>query len=137
MASATIGSARNFPDKAFNDRRQIGLIAQQVREVLPEIVSEDDKGYLSIGYTAIIPLLVEGIKEQETTMKEKDAEIATMKKQLAEQAAAFTKLQATIAQQQQDMKKVSAALKEQASKIQKVSDEVELKKPAPQTAANK
>ena len=28
-----------FPDKAFNDRRQIGLIAQQVREVLPELKS--------------------------------------------------------------------------------------------------
>jgi hypothetical protein len=35
------------------------------------------------------------------------------------------------------MENLGAALKEQASKIQKVSDEVELKKPAPQTAANK
>jgi hypothetical protein len=35
------------------------------------------------------------------------------------------------------MENLAATLKEQASKIQKVSDEVELKKPATQTASNK
>jgi hypothetical protein len=75
-------SNTDYVIRRFNasSARQIGLIAQQVREILPEIVSEDEKGYLSIGYTAIIPLLVEGIKEQQTTMKEKDAEIISMKK---------------------------------------------------------
>ncbi len=41
----------------------IGFIAQQVREVLPDIVREDDKGYLGLRERAIVPLLVEAIKE--------------------------------------------------------------------------
>jgi uncharacterized coiled-coil protein SlyX len=56
---------------------------------------------------------------------------------IVELKALVAKQQATIDQQQKGMETLAATLKEQASKIQKVSDEVELKKPAPQTAANK
>ncbi|MGD2035910.1 MAG: tail fiber domain-containing protein [Bacteroidales bacterium] len=41
----------------------IGLIAQEVLEVLPEIVDKDSLGY-SIQYTRLIPLLIEAVKEQ-------------------------------------------------------------------------
>jgi uncharacterized coiled-coil protein SlyX len=56
---------------------------------------------------------------------------------IAELKSLVAKQQATIVQQQKGMENLAATLKEQASKIQKVSDEVELKKPATQTAANK
>ena len=46
-------------------------------------------------------------------------------------------METAAAQQQNEIKALSASVKEQAAKIQKVSDEVELNKPAPQTAANK
>jgi len=41
----------------------VGMIAQEVKEILPEIVTEDDKGYLGIKYTNMIGILVEAIKE--------------------------------------------------------------------------
>jgi hypothetical protein len=41
----------------------IGFIAQHVQQVMPEIVREDNNGYLSIRERAIVPLLVEAIKE--------------------------------------------------------------------------
>lgn len=44
-------------------RRVIGLIAQEVKEVLPEVVDEVD-GILSINYTEIIPVLIEAFKQQ-------------------------------------------------------------------------
>ncbi|MBN2523702.1 MAG: tail fiber domain-containing protein [Bacteroidales bacterium] len=47
-----------------DDLDHIGLIAQEVLEILPEIVNEDSLGY-SIQYTRIIPLLIEAIKEQQ------------------------------------------------------------------------
>lgn len=43
--------------------KQIGFIAQDVRKVIPEIVKEDELGYLSVSYQSLIPLLVENQKE--------------------------------------------------------------------------
>ena len=41
----------------------IGMIAQEVLEVLPEVVTTDDDGYMGIKYTNVIGVLVEAIKE--------------------------------------------------------------------------
>ena len=53
----------------------IGLIAQEVQKVIPEVVTKDDSGYLGIRYTNIIGVLVEAIKEQQD-------QINTLKKQI-------------------------------------------------------
>jgi hypothetical protein len=49
----------------------------------------------------------------------------------------FKELQATVAQQQKEIAMLTAQLREQAAQIQKVSAQIELKKPAPRTVANK
>lgn len=43
----------------------MGFIAQDVEEVLPEIVETDSEGYKSINYTEIIPVMVEALKKQQ------------------------------------------------------------------------
>ena len=43
----------------------IGLIAQQVSQVAPEIVEERKDGYLALKYEKMIPLLVGAIKDQQ------------------------------------------------------------------------
>jgi hypothetical protein len=43
--------------------KAIGLIAQEVQAVLPDIVSADDNGYLGIRYNNVVGVLVEAIKE--------------------------------------------------------------------------
>lgn len=47
--------------------REIGIIAQEVQQVFPEIVikSERDKRYLTVDYSKIGPILIEAIKELE------------------------------------------------------------------------
>ncbi|MCF7856582.1 tail fiber domain-containing protein, partial [Candidatus Gracilibacteria bacterium] len=56
------------------ERRQAGVIAQDVQEVLPEAVSIiDDAGHLGVDYTQLIPLLIEAVKEQQGTIVELDA----------------------------------------------------------------
>lgn len=42
--------------------RQVGVIAQDVKKVLPEAVSHDGRGYM-VDYSAMIPLLIEAVKE--------------------------------------------------------------------------
>src|SRR5262249_46546038 len=51
------------PAKNFEHRRQVGFIAQEVKEVLPQVVSQDAEGYYSIAYSKLVPVLVEAIKE--------------------------------------------------------------------------
>jgi len=53
----------------------IGLIAQQVKEVAPEIVVERNNGYLAIKYEKIIPLLVGATQEQDVQIKEIESRI--------------------------------------------------------------
>ena len=43
----------------------VGLIAQEVEQVLPEVVITDHAGYKSVAYANIVSVLVEAIKEQQ------------------------------------------------------------------------
>lgn len=44
---------------------QIGLIAQEVQEIFPEVVTQIDSNYLGIKYIEFIPLLIKGLQEQQ------------------------------------------------------------------------
>ena len=50
--------------------RDVGLIAQEVQKVLPEIVQTRPNGTLAIQYDKVVPLLVEAIKEQQNQIEE-------------------------------------------------------------------
>ena len=44
-------------------KQRVGLIAQDVQSNLPQVVFEDQEGYLSVSYGNIVALLIEGIKD--------------------------------------------------------------------------
>jgi hypothetical protein len=48
----------------------IGIIAQQVLNVIPQSVRINDTGYYSVRYEKLIPLLIEAIKEQQNQINE-------------------------------------------------------------------
>jgi hypothetical protein len=56
------------------DRRDVGLIAQDVQAVLPEAVQVIDpaNGYLGVAYPSVVPLLVEAIKAQAREMEQQE-----------------------------------------------------------------
>jgi len=56
--------------KGMDTTRQFGISAQEVKEVLPEIVSSDAQGILSVDYGKLSPLLIEAIKEQQQQIEE-------------------------------------------------------------------
>jgi hypothetical protein len=57
-------------DNYFFRKHDVGLIAQQVESILPEVVATRDDGYLAIKYEKIVPLLVECIKELKKEINE-------------------------------------------------------------------
>ena len=81
---------------------QIGLIAQELEEILPDLVSENvhayDKNegiegaerdmerieYKGINYIGLIPVLIEGMKEQQEQIEQQQQQIEVLKQQIAE-----------------------------------------------------
>jgi len=55
---------------AAHEGRKLGLLAQELREVLPEAVREGEDGYLSVSYSAVVPVLIEGMQEQQREIEE-------------------------------------------------------------------
>ena len=50
-------------ERDADTRTYFGFIAQELREVYPNLVFEDERGFLSVDYIGMIPVLVEAIKE--------------------------------------------------------------------------
>lgn len=82
-----------FPDRGFLVGRTDGFIAQDLREVLPELVQQGTDGYLAVNYLGVIPVLTEAIKElqaeKDQQIAEKDRQIAALEARLARLEAAF------------------------------------------------
>ncbi|WP_310391211.1 tail fiber domain-containing protein [Hymenobacter sp.] len=71
-ALAGVGRLRGvrytFRQAEFKDRKlpageQLGLLAQEVEQVYPELVSTDEQGYKAVNYAQLAPVLIEAIKE--------------------------------------------------------------------------
>ncbi len=56
----------DYPDYDFSDEEQVGFIAQDLKEILPEVVSVGSNGYHSIDYGKLTPVLVEAVKQLKT-----------------------------------------------------------------------
>ena len=62
------------------DDYQIGLLAQDVQKVFPELVMEDSDGILSVNYQALIPVLVNALKEMDENYRELEKELSELEK---------------------------------------------------------
>lgn len=59
-------------DKGFH----VGLIAQEVERVLPEAVSKDDKGFLTLDYNAVVAVLVDEVNQLKSEIKQLQAKLS-------------------------------------------------------------
>ena len=58
-----------------NGNSEIGVIAQEVEEVLPDLVNTNDEGIKSVKYGNIVAVLIEAIKEQQEQIDELKAQL--------------------------------------------------------------
>ncbi|MDE6026886.1 MAG: tail fiber domain-containing protein [Muribaculaceae bacterium] len=72
------GMAQKASANTVSDRRSFGFIAQEVREIFPELVYEDSEGTLSLDYQGFIPLLVDAYKELNAKVADQEKTIATL-----------------------------------------------------------
>jgi len=69
-----------FPDMQFDSKQQIGLIAQDVEKVLPQVVYTTQNGYKGVDYAKIVPLLIEGMKDQQQMIDKQQKQIDELQK---------------------------------------------------------
>lgn len=59
-------------DKGFH----VGLIAQEVEKILPEAVSKDEKGFLTLDYNAVVAVLVDEVNQLKSEIKQLQAKLS-------------------------------------------------------------
>ena len=64
---ATLSKLLHIDGKSYEmkGKQKIGLLAQEIQEVFPELVTEDQNEMLSVNYQGLVPVLINAIKEQE------------------------------------------------------------------------
>jgi hypothetical protein len=53
-----------------DDRYAMGVIAQEVEAVIPEVVRQDEEGLRSVNYGALVGLLIEAVKDLKNEVDE-------------------------------------------------------------------
>jgi hypothetical protein len=71
---------KEFPDKHFTEGAQIGLIAQEVEAIFPELVYTDEQGYKSVDYVKLVPVLIESTKALQVQINKQQQQIEELKK---------------------------------------------------------
>ncbi len=71
------------PDMHLPDGRVYGFIAQEVQSVIPEVTTtSSEDGLVGVKYTEIIPVLTEGIKEQQAVIEAQEERIIEQQSQI-------------------------------------------------------
>jgi Chaperone of endosialidase len=68
--------------KKTNSMNQIGFSAQDVQAILPQVVNQNETGHLSVNYTALVPVLVEALKEQQKIIDDQAKTIDAQQKDI-------------------------------------------------------
>ena len=90
---------------------QMGLVAQEVEKVLPELILKDADATkpLGLNYMALLPVAVKAIQEQQAQIREQQGLIEQQSRQNEEQRLLIERLQARLARVERNMKKKRTA----------------------------
>ena len=53
-------------------KQKIGVLAQDIQKVFPELVSSDDNDMLTVNYQGLVPVLINALKEQDKKFKDQE-----------------------------------------------------------------
>ena len=93
-ADALSVARAEFPTRGIGDGEDIGLIAQDVEKVMPEMVVQDSEGFRAVHYERLPMLLLQSVRELKS-------ENDTLKRLLTEQEARLRALETASVRQPQ------------------------------------
>jgi hypothetical protein len=71
-----------FPGLKFPEGEQIGVIAQEIEQIVPQVVYTGPDGYKSVSYEKLVPVLIEAIKEQQKIIDSQKTALEEMNKKV-------------------------------------------------------
>jgi trimeric autotransporter adhesin len=85
-------------DLQANGKHEVGVIAEEVGAVVPEVVTWDKNGKdaQSVDYSRLTALLIEATKEQQVLIREQQKQIKTQRAQIARLASKVETIQASL-----------------------------------------
>lgn len=107
-----------FADRQFSKEKQLGMKAQEVEALFPELVFTDSTGFKYLDYSRLTPVLVEAVKEQQTMIEE-------LKKGNSELKAKNLEQEKVNNEMKEELLKENALLKSQIESLNDLKAEVE------------
>ena len=71
------GTSYWWKDQNISEKLQIGFIAQELENILPNLVHTDENGYKAVNYIGLIPVMTEAIKAQQSTIQNQSEQISS------------------------------------------------------------
>jgi hypothetical protein len=102
-----------FPSFKLEEGRKIGLIAQEVENVFPELVKTESDGIKSVNYSNLSEVLVEAMKEQQKIINDQKQEIREQNRELEDLKKQVSSLEAEISKQQDKIDLILSKMKGQ------------------------
>jgi len=108
-----------WKDSEKEQSKQIGLIAQDVEKVFPEVVKTDAEGFKSVAYQNLVAPLISALREVRQWMFEKDDQIQALHREVAS-----VKAESTVKDQKiQKLEKEIEGMKTRLDRIEKSLDQ--------------
>jgi hypothetical protein len=102
-----------------------GLIAEEVAEINPDLITRDEKGQpQTVRYEAVNAMLLNEFLKEHRRVQKLEMEIAKQREEF----------RAATQEHEKEIKALTAVVREQASEIEKVSPQLEVRNPVLQTA---
>ncbi len=82
---ATLAKLLRIDGKSYtmkkDGKQKIGVLAQDIQKVFPELVTKDANEILAVNYQGLVPVLINALKEQDSKMNVQQKEIDRLKEQ--------------------------------------------------------
>lgn len=74
-----------FPDKNFPANTcELGFIAQEVEQVVPQVVVRDSNGFKHVAYARLVPVVVEALKSEQQRVSDYAEEVAKLRDEIVQ-----------------------------------------------------
>ena len=120
-----------WKDKERGETQQMGFIAQEMNQTVPEVVKQDRKGFFTINYPSLVPLIVGSIQEFQQLVNE---QLSTLHQQWMEKfikitdqlVALKTRVTESLSQQNAEIEDLQNQLQNTRKRLQNTENELKI-----------